>query len=459
MEEYTKRLGYAPLGGLLLRLSLPSIAATVTLSLYNIVDTFWVAKLGHEAIAALTIVFPYQIFAIAVGVGTGIGVTSLVSRRFGENNPEATNHVAGQTFFLSAFWGLLFMVIAVFFSKATLTAFGATPDIMEYGTQYLVITAYGTPQIIFAMVASNLIRGSGDAVKPMVIMITASVANIILDPLMILGLGPFPEMGVRGAALATVIAQSVGASLALCFLLARRTAYRLKFSHLKPAISIVKDIYRVGASSMILEVAEGLMFILFNIVVSSFGSVAIAALGIAMRVSDLAFMPIIGVAQGLLPIVGFNFGAGYLKRLWRAVKLASLGNLLMLSVFTVLIEIFTPQIVGIFSNDPELLAMTIPAMRIMLAAMILWGPGVMFITTFQGLSQGTMALILSLVRQFVFFIPLLYLFRYLLGLNGVWLSMPVSDALSFVITFSFIYREYRKQRKGQKWLDAPSALG
>jgi putative MATE family efflux protein len=459
MEEYTKRLGYAPLGGLLLRLSLPSIAATVTLSLYNIVDTFWVAKLGHEAIAALTIVFPYQIFAIALGVGTGIGVAALVSRRFGENNPEATNHVAGQTFFLSAFWGLLFMMIAVFFSETILTAFGATPDIMEYGGQYLVITAYGAPQIIFALVASNLIRGSGDAVKPMIIMITASVINIILDPLMILGLGPFPEMGVRGAALATVIAQSSGAALALCYLLARRTAFRISFGHLIPSLPILGDIYRVGAPSSILEITESLCFILFNIVVSSFGSVAIAAVGIVLRISDLAFMPIIGLSHGLLPIIGFNFGAGYLKRLWKAVKLASVSTLLLLGVVTVCIEIFAPQIVAIFSGDPELLAVTVPAMRIMLAAMLLIGPSVMFITTFQGLSQGTMALILSLVRQFVFFLPLLYLLRYLLGLNGAWLSLPASDILGFLAGFAIIYREYRKQRKDKKWMDAPSAPG
>jgi putative MATE family efflux protein len=459
LEEYTKRLGYAPLGGLLLRLSLPSIAATVTLSLYNIVDTFWVAKLGHEAIAALTIVFPYQIFAIALGVGTGIGVAALVSRRFGEDNPEATNHVAGQTFFLSAFWGLLFMMIAVFFSETILTTFGATPDIMEYGGQYLVITAYGAPQLIFALVASNLIRGSGDAVKPMVIMITASVINIILDPLMILGLGPFPEMGVRGAALATVIAQSSGAALALCYLLARRTTFRIRFSHLIPSLPILGDIYRVGAPSAIMEITESLCFILFNIAVSSFGSVAIAAVGIVLRISDLAFMPIIGLSHGLLPIIGFNFGAGYLKRLWKAVKLASLSTLLLLGVVTMSIEIFAPQIVGIFSDDPELLAVTEPAMRIMLAAMLLIGPSVMFITTFQGLSQGTMALILSLVRQFIFFLPLLYLLRYLLGLNGVWLSLPASDILGFLAGFVIIYREYRKQRKSDKWLNAPPVPG
>jgi putative MATE family efflux protein len=459
LQEYTERLGYAPLGRLLLRLSLPSIVGTITFSLYNIVDTFWVARLGHEAIAALTIVLPYQILISAMGVGTGMGIGALVSRRFGENNPEATNHVAGQTFFLGAFWGLIFMMVAVFFPETILTTFGATPDIMEYGTQYLVIVACGAPQIIFAMLAGSLIRGSGDAVKPMIMMITGAVINIILDPMMILGLGPFPEMGVRGAALATIIAQSFGAIIGLYFLLARKTAYRLRLSHLKPNMSILRNIYRVGAPSTILQITESLSFILFNIVVSSFGSIAIAAVGMVARISDLAFMPVFGLSDGLLPIVGFNFGAGYLKRLWKAVKLASVGIMLLLGASTLVIEIFAPQLVAIFSDNPELLAVTVPAMRIMLSTMLLIGPSVMFITAFQGLSKGTMALILSLVRQFIFFVPLLYLLHYLLGLNGVWLSLPASDVLSFMVTSLVIYREYRKQRKSGGWSDGSLAVG
>ncbi len=448
MQEYTERLGYAPLGRLLISLSLPGIAATITTSLYNIVDTFWVARLGHEAIAALTIVFPYQILFIAVGVGTGVGIGALVSRRFGENNIEATNHVAGQIFFLSVLWGVLFVVAGVFFSKSILTAFGATPDIMEYSTQYLVIISYGAPQIIFALMVSSLIRGSGDAVKPMIIMITASVINIILDPVLIIGLGPFPEMGVRGAALATIIAQSIGAALALYYFLAHKTAFRIRVSHLLPNMPILRDIYRVGAPSTILEVTESLSFVLFNNVVSAYGSVAIAAVGIVIRISDLAFMPIIGVSNGLLPIVGFNFGAQSFKRLWKAVKLASVGIAAFLVAATILIEIFTPQIIGIFSKDAELLEITIPSMRIMLATMMFIGPNIMFITAFQGLSRGTMALVLSLVRQFILFVPLLYLFSHLFGMYGIWYSLPASDILSFIVTYVIIYLVYRRQKRG-----------
>jgi putative MATE family efflux protein len=454
MQEHTERLGYAPLGRLLLRLSIPSIASTVTVSLYNIVDTFWVARLGHEAIAALTIVFPYQILFYAFGIGTGIGVGALVSRRFGENNLEATNHIAGQVFFICLALGSLFILSAVFFSNEILPAIGATPDIMDFSKQYLVIIACGAPQIIFVLVAGNLVRGSGDAVKPMIMSITASVVNIVLDPFMILGIGPFPEMGIRGAALATVIAQSTGAAIGLNYLFAQRTTYHIRIHHLRPDTAILRDIYRVGAPASILEITESLSFILFNKVVSVYGSVAIAAVGLVLRISDLAFMPIIGVSNGLLPIIGFNFGAHNFKRLWHAAMLASAGIMVLLAVATILLEIFTPGIIGIFSKDAELLRVTAPAMRILLSTMVFIGPTIMFITVFQGLSRGTMALVLSLIRQFLLFVPLLYLFSHLFGLYGVWASLPVSDVLSFAITFAFIYREYRQQKKTYDWSDA-----
>jgi putative MATE family efflux protein len=343
------------------------------------------------------------------------------------------------------------MMSAIFLSEYILPAFGATPDIMDYATQYLVITAYGAPQIIFILVASSLIRGSGDAVKPMVMTITASVVNIILDPFMILGIGPFPEMGIRGAALATVIAQSVGAAIGIYYLFANRTSYRIRIGHIWPDLPILKDIYRVGAPASILEITESFSFILFNRVVSAYGSVAIAAVGLILRISDLAFMPIIGVSNGLLPIIGFNFGAKNYQRLWKAAKIASVSIALLLAAATVILEIFTPGIVGIFSKDPELLETTVPAMRILLSTMVFIGPTIMFITVFQGLSRGTMALVLSLARQFLMFVPLLYLMSYFFGLYGIWWALPISDILSFALTYAFIFLEYRKQKKSHDW--------
>jgi putative MATE family efflux protein len=444
MQEYTKRLGDAPLGRLLLKLSLPGIATTITTSLYNIVNTIWVTRLGYIAIAALTIVFPYQIIYYAIGGGTGIGIAALVSRRFGEKNPEAANHVAGQIFFLSAIWGLLIILVSVLFPYQIVRILGATPDIIEYSKQYLVITSFGAPLVIFEVVTANLLRGSGDAVKPMIIMISSTLINIVLDPLLIFGVGPFPEMGVAGAALGTVIAQAFGALLGLYYLLAGKTAYHIKLADLRPDISILKDIYRVGLPSLVAQIMESLVFVLFNKVVSSFGSMIIAVVGIVMRISDFAFMPVMGVSNGLLPIVGYSFGAGNYKRLWQAVKLASVGLIILMIVLTIFLEIFAPWIVNVFSNNAALTAEAIPALRIMLSTMLLVGPTMMFITTFQGLSQGKKALFLSLLRQFLFFIPILFLFRHLFSLVGVWVTMPVSDILSFALIYVFIYREYKK---------------
>jgi putative MATE family efflux protein len=447
MQQHTERLGSAPLGRLLIMLSLPGIASTITTSLYNIVDTIWVTRIGHEAIAALTISFPYQILFYAIGGGTGIGISALVSRRFGEKNIDATNHVAGQIFFISAFWGLLFMLLAVLSADRLLPFMGATPDIMEYSKQYFVIISYGAPMIILGIITSSLIRGSGDAVKPMIIMVSGTIVNIILDPLMILGIGPFPEMSVRGAAWATFISQCFAAGLALFFFFAHKTSFRIKVSHIRPDWSIIKDIYHVGAPTALFQLMESLIFLVLNKVISSFDSVAIAAMGIVIRVSDIAYMPIMGVSHGLLPIIGFCYGAGNYKRLWQAFKQATIGISVLLLVISIVIEIFTPQIIGIFTKEPALLSISVTAMRISMISMTLIGFNVLVTTTFQGLSRGTTALVLSLTKQFAIFIPLLYLCRYLWGLTGVWISWPIADALSTVVSMVFIYREYRIHRK------------
>jgi len=447
LKETTKRLGDAPLGKLLLSLSLPGIASMITMALYNIIDTFWVARLGYRAIAALTIVMPYHILIIAFGAGTGIGVSALTSRRFGEGNAEATNHVAGQIFPLAALLGSVFLAAAVFFSHTILTICGATPDIMDYATQYLVIISFGAPFLIFSISANNLLRGSGDAIRPMIFMIIATVINIILDPLMIFGIGPFPEMGVRGAALATTISQACAAGLNFYYIVAHKSIYRIKLAQTRLNLPILRDIYRVGFPAMIMETTESITFALFNYVISAFGSLAIAAAGLAIRIGDLAFMPMFGVAQGLLPIVGFNFGAKRWDRVWRAVKLACIGLALAMGAATVVLEIFTPQAVGIFSDDPELMALAVPAMRITLSSLVIVGPAILFNTAFQGLSKGKEALALSLIRQFLFFVPLLLLLPRIWGLNGVWLTWPSSDVLAFIAAGLWLFREYKLQQQ------------
>jgi putative MATE family efflux protein len=287
-------------------------------------------------------------------------------------------------------------------------------------------------------------------------MIMASVVNIILDPFLIFGIGPFPEMGVRGAALATVISQALGAGLSFIYIVfIRGSAYSLKLHHLQPNWPIIKDIYRVGLPSVVMSITQSLIFVIYNNALSVYGSMALAAGGLSMRIIDLAVMPIFGASGGLMPIVGYSLGARLWRRLWRAVMIASVSIGLIMAVATMALEITAPLIVGLFTQDSQLVAMAVPAMRILLSSIAIFGPTVLFVTTFQGLSKGKEALVLSLVRQLVFFVLILFVLPRLLGLTGVWLTRPLSDFLGFIVTGAWLLREYRIQRSSGLWLKEP----
>jgi putative MATE family efflux protein len=427
----------------------------VSISLYNLVDTFWVAKLGYQPVAALTVLMPFWVICIAIGAGTGIGVNALASRKFGERNTESANQVTGQVFFLSFGLGALLLLATNLFPRTIVKLCGAPPDVIDLAVQYIVILGWGIPFFFLQLIGRSVFNAAGDAIRPMIFTIFGQVCNAILDPFFIFGWGFFPEMGIGGAALATVIANVLSIIPALYFILAHRTPYRLKFHHLIPRWPVIIDIYRVGLPAMVMELTESVVFALFNHVLAGFGSIALAALGIAGRISDFVFMPIVGASHGLLSIVGYSLGAKLWKRLWGAVKLTSIWMAAFMGVATILIEIFAPQTVALFNKDPELIAIAVPGMRIFLSTLIVIGPTIMFITTFQGLSKGKDAMILSLARQLIFFLPGIYLLSRFMGLNGVWLSMPISDILGAITAGLWLYREYHKQKKSGLWIEPP----
>jgi len=456
LHETTARLGTERLSKLLLRLSAPSIASMVTVSLYHLVDTLWLGQLSYQAIAAVTIAIPFYWAAVAIGDGTGVGTNALASRRFGERNIEATNQVAGQIFPLTAIFSIIFLITGVCFARQVATLLGATPDIVALTADYLVFIGWGMPFFLFRLMSRNIFHAAGDAIKPMIFTIIGAVVNAILDPFFIFGWGPFPEMGVGGAGLATTISGGIAAVLSYYFLVGGRSAYGLNLHHIKPSLPTMAQIYHVGLPSILMEMTETIVFTMFNWVVAGFGSVTLAAMGIGIRVIDLAFMPIYGVAEGLLPIVGFCLGARLWKRLWSAVKQASLALVVMMGIATVLMVIFAPQVIAIFNDDPELLTIAVPGIRIMISSLILIGPAIIFITTFQGLSKGWTAISLALVRELVFFIPAILILPRFIGLNGVWLSMPIADFFGTIITGFWLYREYRLQKRSGIRDDIPA---
>jgi putative MATE family efflux protein len=456
LQETTARLGTERLTRLFPRLSAPSMISMLAMSLYMLVDTLWLGRVGYEAIAAITITFPFYIVIFAIGLGSGIGANALASRRFGERDVEATNQVAGQVFPLTAIFGIIFIIPSVFLARPLATSLGAPPEIIGPAAEYLFYFGWGIPFLLFRLMSRNVFHASGETIKPMIFYVVGAVANAVLDPFFIFGWGPFPEMGVGGAALATTISGGLAAAIGCYYLLGNKSVYRLKLRHLRPDFSIIVQIYRVGLPETLMDVTEAAVFLVFNQVMAGFGSVALAAVGIAFRVADVAFIPIVGLAHALLPIVGFCFGARLWGRLWAAVRHGTLVSVVVLAVVTVLLEIFAPQVVAVFNNSPELVAIAVPGMRIFLSALVLIGPAIMFIITFQGLSKGWTAICLSLVRQLALLLPAVLILPGFIGLNGVWLALPISDIGGAIVAGLWLYREYRMQKRSGVWESPPT---
>lgn len=458
LNETTARLGTERLSKLLLRLSAPSMASMIAMSFYGLADTFWLGRLSYEAVAAITVTWPFYIVVFAIGLGSGVGINALASKRFGEKNIDATNWVAGQVFSLAAVFGIVFIIASVFLARPLAAILGAPPQVLDLTVDYLVFFGWGIPFVLFRLMTRNVFHASGDVINPMIFIIAGSVLNAVLDPFFIFGWGPFPEMGVGGAGLATTIGGGLTAALSAYHLMGGRSVYRLKLHHLKPDLSIIVQIYRVGLPSVLMDLVEAIVFLMLNRAIAGFGSVALAALGIAGRIADLAFIPVIGVAHGLLPIVGFCLGARLWQRLWTAIRQSTLISAAVLGIASLLLAIFAPQIIGIFNDTPELLGIAVPGMRIFMSAFVLIGPAIMFIISFQGLSKGWTAISLSLVRQLLFFLPALLILPRFMGLNGVWLAMPISDAAGAVVGGFWLYREYKLQKRSGIW-DQASVAG
>lgn len=437
-------LGKEAIFPLILKMSWPSIVAMIAMSLYNFIDTFWLARLSSQALAALTVCFPIQMIFAAIGVGTGIGAGSFSARMFGAGKFLQAKQTAGQIFSLSFFFSLIMIIFVLLFHDAILTFFGASDEIMPLCRDYLVIIVFSSPFLFFSMMSNNLLRVEGRPLLSMYVVLVASISSAILDPFLIFGIGPFPRMGIKGAALAAVIAQFIACLFSIYFMQLKSSKYELKWEYLFPNISIINSIYSTGFPSIAANLIVSLVLVVYNHVLANFGSLAIAALGICFRVNSLATMVLFGIGFGLMPIVGFNDGARLYQRLKESVFVALKVSISFAAVSSIILEIFAPQIVGLFSNDPALLAIAIPALRIYVSVLILIAPIMMFINMFLGLGKGTLAMFLLFFRDSILLIPLLIILSSSFGLLGAWLALPLANLLAFFAVLFWAKKDLRR---------------
>jgi putative MATE family efflux protein len=437
-------LGKGPILPLLLKMSWPSMAAMLVAAVYNLMDTLWLARISPHAIAAFTITFPIQMIFASIGIGTGIGAGSYASRMFGTGEYEKAQQTAGQVFPVTLFFAVLIISATVLFPDPILRFFGATEEILPLSRRYLTIVVWSSPFLFFMMMVNNLLRAEGQPNLSMTVIIAFAGIGALLDPLLILGWGPFPRLEIAGAAIAAVIAQFTGAALSLHFLFHPASKYRLRRHHLRPRLPIILSIYQTGFPSVIMNIVVSAVIIVFNHTLAAFGPLAIATLGIVFRVNGVVMMVLFGIGHGVMPMVGFSEGAKAYGRLLETIRVAVRVSTFFAAVCCLLLEIFAVPIVTLFSDNAQMLAIGLPAIRIFVSMLVLIAPTLVWINMFLGLGKGIVSMSLMFIRDVFVLIPCLLILPHYFGLNGIWMAQPVSNGLAFFIIYFWSRRELRR---------------
>ena len=450
MNQYkTKRmqmLAEGAIGKTLFTLAVPAIAGMVVMAVYNVVDTYFVSLLRDTtAIAATGIVFPVFQLIGAVGLTFGMGAASVISRRLGEERQEEAAQTATTALYSALAAGILFSVTGMMFTRMILKLFGATDSIMEQAVLYGRIILGGSVFQVMNMTLNNMLRSEGAAVHSSTGQILGAVANIILDPVFIFGL----NLGITGAAIATVISQCLSTCYLLSFYLRNKGALNpLDVTHLKLNAYTYGAIMTLGLPTFIRQVMSSISFGILNRAAGQFGDSAIAALSVSLRLFMLLLMALFGLAQGLQPLVGFNYGAGNIKRVMKAIGLVfaivtGVGVVVGVSAFA-----FAPELMKVFApQDGEVIAFGSFAIRALSLVLLPVGYVVMSGSTFQALGKGGPSLILAVSQQGGFLIPLVIVLPRFVGLNGVYLAQPSAFVLSFFVGAGLLVWVYKKVLK------------
>jgi len=415
-------------------------------ALYNLVDTIFVGRgVGSLAIGALAIAFPLQMLIVAIAQTVGLGAGSAVSRNLGAGKIDRAKCVVGNSFFCVITLAFTVSAIGLSFIEQILIFFGATQTILPYAHDYVVVILWGLPFFSFAISSNNLIRAEGNAKAAMISMLIGAILNIILDPIYIFVF----NLGIKGAALATITAQFCSFLFIIYYIYKKDTFLKIKLRHLKPNLEIIKEIITVGLPSFLRLSSGSIATLLVNQSLRFYGGdLAIIILGVVIKITRFLFMPMFGVVQGMQPIAGYNYGARQYDRVLEVLKLTIKVLLIMSTSICLLMIIWPAKVIGIFTTDLEVIQAGMPVMRLLLFSIPILSIQMTGATLFQALGKAAPAIVFSLLRRVLLFIPLIIaLPRFTqLGLMGIWLSYPIADILSAVITWFFLRSEIRKIR-------------
>ena len=437
------KMGVQPIGRLLAGMAIPMMISMLVQALYNVVDSYFVAKISQDAFNAVSLAFPLQTLMIAVGGGTSIGINALLSRSLGEKRQEVADRAANTGIFLMVCSALVFALIGLVLSRPFFAVQTGNAAIVEYGTAYTSICLGLSVGIFSQFCFERLLQSTGRTTLSMCTQMMGAVINIILDPILIFGLCGMPRLEVAGAALATVIGQLTAAVTGLVLNLKCNPDIHIRFRFVRWHKETAAEIYRVGIPSIIMQSIGSVMTFSLNQILISFTEAATAVFGAYFKLQSFIFMPIFGLNSGMVPIIAYNFGAARMDRVRRTIKLTICTSVTIMTVGLLLFQLFPARLLGIFDPSEEMLAIGVTALRIISIHFPVAGFCIIAGSVFQAIGNPVYSLINSVCRQLVVLLPTAWLLAQTGRLELVWLSFLVAEVASLILSLIFLRRTFR----------------
>lgn len=443
-EIKENKMGVMPVNKLLVTMSLPMILSMLVQALYNIVDSMFVSRISENAFTAVSLAFPLQMLMIAVGTGTGVGINAMLSKALGAKQQKKVNKIAANGIILVFVSYLLFLIIGICFVGKFYESQTNITEILDGGKAYLTICCCFSLGLLGQLIFEKLLQSTGKTIQSMIIQLVGAVINMILDPILIFGLFGMPAMGVAGAAIATVIGQTIAAIIALILNVRYNREIEFSINKLVPDFAIIKRIYTVGIPCIIMQAIGSLMVYVINLILISFSSTATAVFGAYFKLQSFIFLPVFGLNNGMISIIAYNYGAGKRKRVISTIKLSFIyGEIIMLIGF-LCFQLFPVQLLLLFKASDAMLEIGVPAMKTISLSFLFAGFCFIAGAMFQALGNAMYSMIASIARQLVVLVPVAYALSLTKVLNYVWWAFPIAEVMSLFMSILFLCLVYKK---------------
>ena len=441
------KMGTMPIGKLIIQISLPMMISMLVQALYNVVDSIFVAQISENALTAVSLAFPIQNLMISTAVGTGVGINALLSMRLGQHDEKAVSDTAMHGIILGIFSTLIFVVLGLLIPRVYLQSQTNNPEIVDLGVDYLEVIMIISIGMFGAITFERLLQSTGKTVLSMISQLAGALTNIILDPVLIFGIGFFPEMGIKGAAWATVIGQMLATVVAALLNVFCNHEIKLKIRHFKLNHVIIYDIYKVGFPSIVLSSIGSVLTYFLNLILGAFSATAIAVFGVYFKLQSFIFMPVYGLNNGIVPIIAYNYGARQKERINRTTFLGTLLAVLIMIVGVLLFEFIPGPLLSMFNASEEMYRIGIPALRIIAIHFPFAALTITFISVFQALGRGIICMVISFVRQLIILLPAAWLLSLTGNVDNIWWAFIIAEVIALTIAFGGLKSINNKELK------------